>query len=366
MKKFISLATALLMAVMLAACGGPAEPAGRGEEGNGGDEPMKMVLLVNGLLGDLAWFDSSKWGFELIGEKYGGAVELNVIEMTYDESKYQPIVEEVCNDGYDIIVAGSWSMLSYIEDAARGYPKQKFWFFDEPFDYSGGEFGNVYSMTYRQNEGTYLTGIVAAMLTATGTVGFVGGEDGTVINDFLLGYMDGVKSVNPACRVLVSYTNSWEDAAAGKEMALAQFNAGADIILQAASQAGLGVFEAAKETANYAIGSDTDQAQLYQSTDPQKARLIITSIIKDIGASLLQAYEREVAGTLPYGAHEALGLKEKGVGLAFNDIFAGYADDALTAAVQEAAGKIQNGEIDVLTAYGKSADEIAALKAQYS
>ena len=121
--------------------------------------------------------------------------------------------------------------------------------FDEPLE----GYDNVYSMSYSANEGSFLAGMAAASASDTGVIGFIGGADSTVVNDSLVGYLEGAAYVNPDVKAVVSYTGNWDDSAKGKELALAQYNAGADIIFQLASNAGVGVFEAAKETGNWQL-----------------------------------------------------------------------------------------------------------------
>ncbi len=325
------------------------------------DGKTRIVLLLNGYLGDLAWYDCSAAGMKAIEEKYGNEVETKIIEMTTDQSKYDSIIEDTLNEDWDVVVAGSWTMLEYIEAAAEDYPDTEFWFFDEPIE----GYDNVYSMSYSANEGSFLAGMAAASASDTGVIGFIGGADSTVVNDSLVGYLEGAAYVNPDIKAVVSYTGNWDDSAKGKELALAQYNAGADIIFQLASNAGVGVFEAAKETGKLAIGSDTDQSQIFKESDPEKAEVILTSSLKRVDVSLLNAYETYKEGKLPYGTCEYLGLDKECVGIVMNDYFNEHIAGEQVEAIKQAQQDIIDGKIEVSSAYGMTSEQLDEFKSKY-
>lgn len=364
MKKMSKKIVAMILLVgmiisSLAGCG-KAEK-GKNETTDEGKGKTKIVLLLNGYLGDLAWYDCSAAGMTAIKEKYGNEVETKVIEMTTDQSKYDSIIADTLSEDWDVIVAGSWSMMEYIEKAAKDNPNKKFWFFDEPIE----KVDNVYSMSYSANEGSFLAGMAAASVSKTGVIGFIGGSDSTVVNDSLIGYLEGAAYVNPAIKAVVSYTGNWDDSAKGKELALVQYNAGADIIFQLASNAGVGVFEAAKETGKLAIGSDTDQSEIFKKSDPDKADTIVTSSLKRVDISLVNAYELYKAGTMPYGTCEFLGLNKDCVGIVENDYFNKYVTADQAKVINQAKQDIIDGKIKVSSAYGMSSDEVNAFKAKF-
>lgn len=357
----------LATALLLGGCGASSDNTG-GEGNQGGSaavndskEKTKIVLLLNGYLGDLAWYDCSAAGIKAIQDKYGDEVETSVIEMTTDKSKYDAIIADTLSEDWDIIVAGSWSMIEYIEAAAEDYPEKEFWFFDEPIE----GIDNVYSMSYSANEGSFLAGMAAASVSTTGTIGFIGGEDSTIVNDSLVGYLEGAAYVNPEIKAIVSYTGNWDDSAKGKELALVQYNAGADVVFQLASNAGVGVFEAAKETGKLAIGSDTDQSLIFSESDPQKAEAILTSSLKRVDTSLLQAYEVYKEKKIPYGTCEYLGLDKECVGIVENDIFKQHVSQEQSEKIRQAKQDIIDGKIKVSSSYGMSTEEINAFKDNY-
>ncbi|MGI5929166.1 BMP family ABC transporter substrate-binding protein [Pseudoflavonifractor sp.] len=360
-KNSIKRLVCLLLAAMLLAVMAGCSDSPSGDNGGSDDGKTKIVLLLNGYLGDLAWYDCSAAGIQAIQDKYPDEVETKVIEMTTDKSKYDSIIADTLSEDWDIVIAGSWTMMEYIEAAAADYPEMEFWFFDEPIE----GIDNVYSMSYNANEGAFLAGMAAASVSETGVIGFIGGEDSTVVNDSLVGYLEGAAYVNPDIKAIVSYTGNWDDSAKGKELALVQYNAGADVVFQLASNAGVGVFEAAKETGNLAIGSDTDQSLIFAESDPDKAATILTSSLKRVDTSLLRAYELYKSGEVPYGTCERLGLDKECVGIVENDNYLAHVDEESAAAIAQAKQDIIDGKITVSSAYGMTTEELAEFKAQY-
>ena len=215
-----------------------------------------------------------------------------------------------------------------------------------------------------------MAGALAAMVTNSQmplansgkAIGFLGGMDIPVINDFLVGYIEGALYIEPQVKVDISYIGSFDDSAKGKEMALAQYNRGVDIGFNVAGQAGLGQLDAAKDANRYAIGVDSDQALLFETTDPVKADLIVTSMLKRIDNSLVRALKMHIEGTLPYGEAEALGLAEEAVGLADNAYYQKLISPEFRAELEKIAEKIQKGEIEVSSALGMPAQELNALR----
>ena len=237
----------------------------------------KAVLLVNGTLGDKSFFDSANAGLEALQEELGEDVfEFKVEEMggtSADMANYEPIMYDYCDDGsYDVIICGAYQVLEALTNAANDYPDQKFIFFDEAFDFEACENENVYNVMFKQNEVSYLVGAAAAMMTTDESlekidpdnkiIGFLGGMDGSVINDFLVGYVEGAKSVEPDIEVAIAYVGDYVDSAKGKDMAMTQYQNGADVGFNVAGSAGLGQIEAAAEENRYAFGVDSDQAAL--------------------------------------------------------------------------------------------------------
>ena len=179
-------------------------------------------------------------------------------------------------------------------------------------------------MTYSQSEGSFLAGAFAALVTTSTelkganpdkVVGFVGGMDIPIINDFKSGYEQGAKYIDQDVKVVSSYIGNFADAPKAKELSLAQINSQkADVVYQVAAAAGLGVLEAANEKDVYSIGVDSNQNDPYPGS-------VLTSMMKNLDTSTFRALELFKEGKLPFGSFEELGVKEDGVGLAQDDLY---------------------------------------------
>ena len=331
--------------------------------------PLKVALLLNGTLGDKSFFDSAANGMTLIKKQFGAAVTTKTIEMGYDQTKWEPTLIDISDGDWDVIIVGTWQMTEALQRVAKEYPKKKYIIFDTSVDYKLG-LSNVYSITYKQNEASFLAGALATLVTKSTmplankdkTIGFLGGMDIPVINDFLVGYIQGAKYIDKDVKVAISYIGSFDDSAKGKEMALAQYRQGADIGYNVAGQAGLGQLDAAKDVNRYAIGVDSDQAALFLTSDPAKAKLITTSVLKRVDNSLLRAIELTIKGTAPYGKEEVLGFSEQCVGLAKNDIYTSVVPKAIRDQLDKIEKDIVSGKIKVDTAIGMDSAALNTLR----
>lgn len=329
------------------------------------DEPLRVSYVVNGVLGDKSFIDSAQRGLDQAADEFG--IVVNTIELGIDPGNWESGLNDVMADvdSYDILVAGSFSMLDYLASRVHLYPDKIFFFYDASMPYDDPSIcvdgcRNVYSIIYPQNEGSFLAGVYAAAMTLRTDIdgindlpmiGAVGGQDIPVINDFIVGYEQGACLVNPESQVIVQYAGGWNDPARGKEIALAMYEQGADIVFQIAGGTGVGVFEAALEQGRYAIGVDSDQAMIILDTSPQQAERILTSMLKNVDLSLYRAFDLYLRGELPIGSAEAIGIAEGGVGLAINEIYEAVTPQEvqdLIAAVQEA---VLNGEIQINTVF---------------
>lgn len=319
-------------------------------------EDVRIALLLSGNLGDMSFLDSANKGTSQIMVDYGAQVK--VIEMGSDATKYETNVLDASDEGYDIIIGSGWQLQEPFQNVAKDYPDIKYIIFDAAVDYAAGDYSNVYSISYKSNEAAYLAGIMAANMSKTSILGFLGGADGAVINDFMIGFIEGARSVDPDIKVICGYVDDYSDSPKCKEMALAQYNQGADIIFTAAGASGIGTLEAAKETGNYAIGVDSDQAMLYAESDPAQAQLIPASVMKNVDATLVRAYEMIQEGTLPWGQEEALGLSDGAVGLSDNEFYQKLVPEDVKVKIDEASDAIARGEISVKSAYGLTTEEV--------
>lgn len=358
-KRLCSFVAMGMATVMLAGCGGSGEAAKKKDSEGASDEKVKVALLVTGSFGDKAFNDSAQAGMKKLPEVLGDKVEYELIEMGNDKTKFEGSLMDASESDADIIVTGLWDMKEITESVAQDYPDKKYIIYDTDIDYSVGDLSNVYSMSYKQNEGAFLAGVLAATATTSdmehanpdATIGFVGAKDtAAVINDSAVGFIEGARFVNPDIKVLVSYVGSYVDSATAKELALTQYSSGADVVFVAAGPASVGAIEAAAESQKYIIGVDSDQALAYDGKP--EADYIISSAIKDVGGSIVKAVERSFNDELPYGKHEVLGMEEGVVGLADNSIYQSVVPEDVRKAVDDAKAKLLEGEVKVDTAFG--------------
>ena len=236
-------------------------------------EAPSVAVVVAGTLGDQGFYDSSDNGRQQL-EADGIASRTTIIECKEDASLYEMSLITAAED-YDIVVAVGWQFWDPLTTVVPDFPDNKFIFIDNGLDGVGE---NLMSIIYKQSEGSFLVGYIAAKLSVTGKVGVVGGEDVDNINDFIVGYAAGATYANPDIEVVPRYANGYEDPANGKECATALYNEGCDIVFAVAGKTGEGVFAAAAETGNYAIGVDSDQKFI----DPEH---ILCSMIKSVDKS---------------------------------------------------------------------------------
>lgn len=333
-------------------------------------ETKKIVFLVNGTLGDKSYFDLGALGMDQIKAKYGDAVETKVIEMGTDQTKWLPTFQDVSEADWDVIVGCTFEISDIMVEIAPQYPDKTYILIDGVVPYEEGGFDNVYSVVFNQNEGSYLAGIFAAGLIADGTIpadwgttiGFLGGVDIPVINDFLVGYIEGARSVTPDVKVAIAYAGSFNDAAKGKELALAQYRAGTAIGFNVAGLTGLGQLAAAKDAGRYALGVNSDQEAIFKDSDPEMASKVASSMLKKVDVTLVRAFDLFLEGKLPVGTVESIGLKEDAVGLVETGNMATLASDELKARIATAKAGIIDSTIKVSSGFALSPDQLNALR----
>lgn len=374
-KTVSSLLAVALATSMMVGCGaksttseGTAESTETEEAGTETDSSKpSFVFVCTGQLGDKSFNDSANSGIEEIAASLG--CETKVIEIGRDQTKWEPTFQDLAEEGkYDVIISNGSSSIEVIEKVAEEFPEQKFVAFDTTIE--EGKYPNLYAISYKQNEGSYLAGVLAALVTESDMeyanpdkkIGFIGGSEHPIITDFLVGYIAGAKSVDPEIKVYVSYIGSWDDTAKGKETAIAQYNQGVDIVFPAAEQAGLGCVEAAVEMGKYYIGVDSDQSMLFAGVDEAKANAILTSVLKNVGSSLVRMANMEIEGTVPYGSYEELGIAEDGAGIAYNEYYEKNVPDEIKAEVEAKKEEVLKGTVEIPTALGDAdQNEVQAL-----
>lgn len=344
MKKITILSLLVIGSIFLAACGAAA-PAAE-------DDVLTVMQLVNGTLGDKSFTDSAHRGLVQASEEFGFTHLVN--EAGPDPAKWEPAFLDACQDPeIDVVITGSGDLMDVLVENAPLYPEKYFIMFDNPvdFDEACSECDNVYAIQYKQNEGSYLAGLYAGLMSEAGMIGAVGGKDIPVIHDFMVGYVQGAGDAGiPKENVLIQYAESWSDPAKGKELALTMYQQGADYVFQVAGGTGVGVFQAAEEAGKWAIGVDSDQALIIEETDPDQAAVIATSMLKNVDKSLYRAFKLFDEGTLPWGTNENLGIPD-GVGLAYNKYYDEYTPQEVKDIIAEKEAAVIAGDIIIDTVF---------------
>jgi basic membrane protein A and related proteins len=330
MKKWLAIFLSVTMVLSLATFAAA-------ETGNKDTAPLKVALCIAETLGDQGFYDSAYAGLQKLESDYG--VEGGYVECKSDASKYLTTLVDAA-DANDVVVAVGWQFWDALTEVVPEMPDTMFIFVDNGLDGVGD---NLLSITYRENEGSFLAGYIAMKLSATQTVGFVGGEDSDTINNFFVGYEQGALYANADGKVLDPvYSGDYEAPDKGKELATTLYSKGADIVFAVAGKTGLGVFEAAKEQDKYAIGVDSDQKHI----DPDH---IVCSVIKDIGGSIYEVVAKFLdegvfnGGTI-WDADMTSGLISVGYG---DDTATQQVSAELKADVEQLAARIISGEIVV-------------------
>lgn len=277
-------------------------------------EQLRIAMFVNGALGDKSFWDSANAGVQRAKSELGA--ETRVVEGGFDVSSWEPALRRLAQADYDIILVGTFQMPDIVNSVAPDFPDKKFILFDATVDQS-----NVANISYAQNEGSFLAGVLAGCVanselpnvSGDKTVGVVGGEDVAVINDFVVGYEQGAQYVDPEMQVLKAYVGTgaaaYNDPTKAKELATAQFGDGASIVFQVAGGSGLGVIDAAKELNRYAIGVDSNQ-------NGEAPGVVLSSMLKRVDNSVFDLIQMEATGSLRTGKTYLYGIQNDGVGLA--------------------------------------------------
>lgn len=352
MKKVLALALALMMVLALASCGSkptePAAPPAGGGNTSGGDagqpaEALKVAMVCSGSLGDTGIFDMGEAALKQAAADFG--VTYKVLEGKNDPSLYYEMLNLAASQFDLVFVNPGYQFDSYLEEIASTYPDVTFVYAD---GVSAVTMDNVISVSYLENEGSYLAGVMAAMMTTRTdyeginedkVLGFVGAVDSTTIHNFLTGFEQGVASVDSEIKVLPVYVGDYNDPATGKELALSLYDQGADIIYAAASNSGDGVSEAAVELGRYVIGVDTDKS--FQGPEN-----VMGSMLKNVTKSFYDVIAAKNNGET-LDAEQRCGLSKKWVEMYFIDSMAQFLPEDVMTAIAQAEEGIVSGSVTV-------------------
>ena len=283
---------------------------------------------------EAAYNGAKRWAEET-GESY------REIEVTSEAQRVQ-FATRLAEGGFNPIVVLGFANASTMEEVAPKYPDTKF----AIIDVNWLDIPNLEQISFAEHEGSYLVGMMAAMASETGTVGFVGGMDVPLIRHFGCGYAQGAKAVNPDIKVVANMTgttaDAWNDPVKGAEITKAQISQGADVVYAAAGGTGVGVLQAAADANILSIGVDSNQNHLHPGQ-------VLTSMLKRVDNAVYDVFSAGVDGFEP--GVKIMGLDNEGVDYALDDNNAELVSDEMKAAVDEAKQKIIDGEIEVVSYY---------------
>ncbi|KGM98082.1 lipoprotein [Clostridium novyi A str. 4552] len=269
-----------------------------------------------GGLNDKSFNQSADKGLKKAVKELG--IEYKPIESKGKESYVQNLQLLSQDFGADLTFGVGYQMKQALEDVAKQDKNKNFAIIDEKIDMP-----NVQSLLFKEQEGSFLVGVIAAKMTKTNKIGFIGGKEGDVIGRFEAGYVAGAKSINPNIKIDIRYADSFSDSNKGYEFAKSEYNSGCDIVMHAAGGVGIGLFQAASELKKngknvWAIGVDMDQAlsNLDKQGKPQYADVILTSMVKKVDVATFEAIKEVKEGKFKGGVVKNFGLKEDGVCIA--------------------------------------------------
>ncbi|HEA47283.1 MAG TPA: BMP family ABC transporter substrate-binding protein [bacterium] len=331
-KRLIVFLVVLLGLVIMAGCA-------KKEEAVEATLRVGLVFDVGGR-GDKSFNDSAYRGLKRAKEELG--IYYEYIEPG-EGSDRESGLRMLANQNFDLIFGIGFMFSDDITHVAREFPEKKFGGIDYTVQPGMEIPSNLTALKFREEEGSYLVGALAGLLTKTNKLGFVGGMEIPLIHKFESGYKAGVRKVNPKAIILVGYAGvtgeAFKNPAKGKELALSQYGQGVDIIYHVSGSTGLGVFEAAREKNALAIGVDSDQYH-------EAPGYILTSMIKRVDNSVYNTIKDTIAGQFKGGVH-VFGLKEDGVGYIYDENNKDLIPDEVRKKVEELKREIIAGKIKV-------------------
>jgi len=306
---------------------------------------ITVAVVAGGEVGDMGFIDSANAGLQRISTELG--LNTVIVSNKNDNNNNLDVLLSAAEQADLIFVVPGYFFDEQLKQVVPQYPDKTFVYVDGASSIEG-----MTSVVFKQNEGAFLVGTLAALLTTENTalpqtddakvIGFMGGADMPVIHDYQVGFNQGAKYAVEDIEVINQYAGTHFDPAKGKETALAIYGAGADIIFQAAGPTGLGLFEGAKEAQKYAIGVDTNQKNLAPDW-------VVASMLKNVGDSIFLFTQSFLAGEIQTGAVMSYGLKEGGVGISYGDMDPDLVPQEIKDKVAAYAQEIIDGKVVVET-----------------
>lgn len=337
-----------IIVIVAAVVGGYFATRGGGGGGGGKGKVKNIAVVLGNPMGDKGFTDTTVATFRRL-DQMNDDLKVKIFEPSkpWATGEYRSYFTNAADSGkYDLIVGGVISTLSVMKEVAPQYPDQHFVQLDA-YAWSDNWPNNITVVNFKQNEASFMGGVLAAEMSDTNKIGFMGGDDAPSINDWYKGYKAGAEWVNPDIQVITRYAGGhFGDPALGKELTLELYNAGADVVFPAAAATSLGTFQAAKEENKYAIGVDVDQC--YIAPNHMIGSVLkgweygIESLVKTFMAGKLEKDSLYLVGvTTNLGGVGMCGMGTAGCKSKVN------IPQEVRDKVKEAQQKVANGEIDV-------------------
>ena len=309
MKRILTIFSVILALMFIVACGNKPATADQVKDGKTSTDSTnsnKSVAVVysTGGKGDKSFNDSTFRGLEKAKKELG--ITYSEYEPKDPNSEAKDALTRFAEEGqYDLIIAVGYTMQDAVTAVADAFPEQKFAIIDSVVNGKP----NVASSTFKEEEGSFLVGALAAMMDKTGTIGFVGADNSDLIAKFFAGYAQGARYVKPDIKVIpvtIGGTSAFNDQASAKAKTETLIQQGADVVYHAAGASGLGVFQAVKEKNIYGIGVDSNQDGLYPGN-------ILTSMMKYVDNAVFDEIKTTLNGKFAAKV-QTYGIKEDGIG----------------------------------------------------
>jgi basic membrane protein A len=324
----------IVLCALLGGCGGKSKKV------EGGAFDVGLVFDVGGI-GDKSFNDSAYRGLMMAKDSLGVAIQY--LEPAEGNDR-EAALRQLAAGPAGLVFGVGMLFTDDIKAVAREFKEKKFACVDLTVQAGDSLPPNLVGLKFREEDGCFLVGAIAGLVTKTNVIGFVGGMDSPQIRKFEVGFRAGINAVNPAAKLLVAYAGvtpaAFKDPAKGKELALSQYDRGADIIFHASGSTGLGVFQAARERDKLAIGVDADQ----QAEAPGH---ILTSMVKRVDVAVYDTI-RDVRVGKFQGGVRMLGLEDGAIGYVYDENNRKWITDAIHARVDSLRAAILSGKLDIV------------------